>query len=58
MLTLDFLFAHTFTGATDRFVSKPGTDCDLLQQLQIYEAQLKQEDDGETPSGSISNQLR
>ena len=40
----------------NRFVAKPGTDFDLLQQLQTYEAQLKQEDDGE--STSFTNHLR
>lgn len=39
-----------------RFVSKPDADSDLIQQLEIYELQLKQED--EEPCSDYSNQHR
>lgn len=32
-------------------MSKPGTDTELLQQLEIYELELKQEDGDRTPFG-------
>ena len=32
-----------------RFISKTETDSDLLQQLEIYELQLKQEDEEQSP---------
>ncbi len=41
-------------------MSKPGADPDLLQQLEIYELQLKQEDDEQSPfvDSDYSNQQR
>jgi len=43
-----------------RFACKPGTDAELLQQLEIYDLELKQEDGDQSPfvSSNYSNQLR
>lgn len=43
-----------------RYMSKPGTDLDLLQQFQIYEAVLQYEDgeDQSTPIGHLDENIR
>jgi hypothetical protein len=41
-----------------RFVSKPEGDADLIQQLEIYEHQLKQEDGEPYVNLDYSNQHR
>lgn len=58
----DFLEQQGMEGVVQRYMSRPGTDLDLLDQLQLYEAVLKFED-GETdgiqiPDKSIRKTLR
>lgn len=37
----DFLEQQGMEGVVQRYMSRPGTDLDLLDQLQLYEAVLK-----------------
>ncbi|XP_055702858.1 FH1/FH2 domain-containing protein 3 isoform X2 [Phlebotomus papatasi] len=58
----DFLEQQGMEGVIQRYMSRPGTDLDLLDQLQLYEAVLKFED-GETdgiriPDNSVRKTLR
>lgn len=49
---VDALEEQGFESIVQRYMSKPGTDLDLLQQFQIYEAVLQYEDGEEKGSGT------
>ncbi|XP_037039669.1 FH1/FH2 domain-containing protein 3 isoform X5 [Bradysia coprophila] len=58
----DYLEQQGMEGVVQRYMSRPGTDLDLLDQLQLYEAVLKFED-GESegiriPDNSVRKTLR
>ncbi|KAJ6633689.1 FH1/FH2 domain-containing protein 3 [Pseudolycoriella hygida] len=58
----DYLEQQGMEGVIQRYMSRPGTDLDLLDQLQLYEAVLKFED-GESegiriPDNSVRKTLR
>lgn len=49
---VDALEEQGFESIVQRYMSKPGTDLDLLQQFQIYEAVLQYEDGEEKANGT------
>lgn len=51
-LVVDALEEEGIEHIIQRYMSKPGTDLDLLQQFQIYEAVLQYEDGEETNGGN------